>query len=36
MSPVTIETEEQLDAYLKKLKAKMMVKLKNHKKLFLS
>ena len=36
MSPVTIETEEQLDAYLKKLKAKLMVKLKNHKKLFLS
>lgn len=36
MSPVTIETEEQLDAYLKKLKAKLMVKLKKHKKLFLS
>ena len=36
MSPVTIETEEQLDVYLKKLKAKLMVKLKNYKKLFLS
>lgn len=36
MSPETIETEQQLDTYLKKLKAKLMVKLKNHKKLFIS
>lgn len=36
MSPTTIETEEQLDEYLKKLKAKLMIKLSKNKKLWLS
>lgn len=36
MPPTTIESEEQLDEYLKKLKAKLMVKLSKNQKLWLS
>lgn len=36
MPPTTIENEEQLDEYLKKLKAKLMVKLSKNQKLWLS
>jgi hypothetical protein len=36
MPPTTIENEEQLDDYLKKLKAKLMVKLSKNQKLWLS
>ena len=36
MAPTTIENEEQLDDYLKKLKAKLMVKLSKNQKLWLS
>lgn len=36
MPPMTIENEEQLDEYLKKLKAKLMVKLSKNHKLWLS
>jgi hypothetical protein len=36
MPPTTIDSEEQLDDYLKKLKAKLMVKLSKNQKLWLS
>ena len=36
MKPTTIENEEQLDEYLKKLKAKLMVKLSKNQKIWLS
>lgn len=36
MPPTTIEDEEQLDEYLKKLKAKLMVKLSKNQKLWIS